>query len=112
MLEGTASRASELKAQGALEAARDPNSSVDAQKAEEVVVQQARAAGAPTFVFDPNATPEQKAAQMKEVSSVVYRQIRVNQASDVAILANPISPPPTPDCHVGFRSRRRPDSRL
>ena len=67
MLEGTAGRAHELKAQGALEAARDPNSSVDAKAAEETIMQQAHAAGAPTFAFDPDASPEEKKAQMKAV---------------------------------------------
>ena len=66
-LEGTAGREHELKAQGALEAAADPNSSVDAQAAEETVMNQAKAAGAPTFEFDPNASPEEKKAQMKAV---------------------------------------------
>ena len=65
MLQGTAGRDAELKAQGALEAAADPNSSVDANAAEQTLYNQAKAAGAPTFEFDPDATPEQKKAQMK-----------------------------------------------
>ena len=65
MLQGTAGRDAELKAQGALEAAGNPNSSVDAAAAEETLKNQAKAAGAPTFEFDPDATPEQKKAQMK-----------------------------------------------
>lgn len=67
MLQGTAGRAAELKSQGALEASRDPNSGVDAQTAEDTVMNQAKAAGAPTFEFDADATPEQKKAQMKAV---------------------------------------------
>ena len=63
----TSDYSAELKAQGALEASRDPNSSVDAKAAERAVMDQAKAAGAPTFEFDPNASPEEKKAQMKAV---------------------------------------------
>lgn len=67
MLEGTAGRASELKQQGVLQAAADPSSSITAEQAEDAVMNEAKQAGAPAFQFDPNATPAQKAAQMKEV---------------------------------------------
>lgn len=66
MLEGTAGRAQELKAQGAVEAAQE--GAVDPQQAEKALAQHARAAGAATFEFDPDASPEEKAAQAKEVS--------------------------------------------
>ena len=56
-----------LKAQGALEAAADPNSSVDVDSAEKAAMNQAKAAGAPTFEFDPDASPEEKKAQMQAV---------------------------------------------
>ena len=65
--------AEELKTQGAIEAARDPKSSVTAQDAEDTMIRQAKAAGAPAFEFDPNATPEQKKAQMKAVCYVKAR---------------------------------------
>lgn len=61
-------RASELKQQGALEAARDPNSKVTAEDAERKVVQEARAAGSAAYQFDPNATAEEKAAAVASVS--------------------------------------------
>ena len=67
MLEGTASAAAELKSQGALEAARDPNSSVTEDQAERTVLNEARAAGAAAFEFDPDASPEEKRAQLKAV---------------------------------------------
>ena len=67
MLEGTAGRASELKQQGAVEAANDPNSSVDAQEAEQKMLAESKKAGAAAFEFDPDASPEQKAAQLREV---------------------------------------------
>lgn len=69
----TSDYSAELKAQGALEASRDPNSSVDAAAAEQKVMEQAKAAGAPTFEFDPDASPEEKKAQMKAVRMTTYR---------------------------------------
>jgi len=71
MLEGLHGRASELKQQGALEAARDPNSSVTAHDAEQTVLHEAKAAGAAAFEFDPNASPEAKAAQLREVGDAL-----------------------------------------
>ncbi|KAF1978894.1 tricalbin [Bimuria novae-zelandiae CBS 107.79] len=59
------SRASELKQQGALEAAQGPNSSVTAEQAEQKVFEEARQGGSAAFKFDPDATPEEKAAQAK-----------------------------------------------
>ncbi|EOA86535.1 uncharacterized protein SETTUDRAFT_114861 [Exserohilum turcica Et28A] len=61
----TESRASELKQQGLLDAAKDPNSSITAQQAERSIVQQAQAAGSAAFQFDPNASPEEKRAQAR-----------------------------------------------
>ncbi|KAF2723558.1 tricalbin [Polychaeton citri CBS 116435] len=65
MLEGTAGRASELKQQGVLEAAQDPNSNITAEDAEKAVVNESKKAGAAAFEFDPNASPEEKAAQAR-----------------------------------------------
>ncbi|KAL5423932.1 hypothetical protein PMIN04_003602 [Paraphaeosphaeria minitans] len=61
----TMQHASELKQQGALDAAQDPNSSVTADQAENAIVQEARAGGSAAFKFDPNASPEEKAAQAR-----------------------------------------------
>ncbi|EMD88413.1 hypothetical protein COCC4DRAFT_84314 [Bipolaris maydis ATCC 48331] len=61
----TASRESELKQQGVLEAAKDPNSSITAQQAEQSIVNQAQAAGSAAFQFDPDASPDQKRAQAR-----------------------------------------------
>ena len=63
----TMQRASELKQQGVLEAARDPNSSITADQAEHAVVQEARNGGSAAFKFDPDASPEEKAAQARAV---------------------------------------------
>lgn len=65
-----ASEVSELKQQGALEAARDPNSSVSAAAAEKKVVAEAKAAGGAAFQFDPDSTAEEKAAQLNAVRTL------------------------------------------
>lgn len=62
------SRAGELKAQGATEAAQDPDSKVSAQDAEDVMTAESKKAGIPAFQFDPDASPEDKAAQAKSVN--------------------------------------------
>jgi hypothetical protein len=61
------SQASELKQQAILEKARDPDSSVSPKAAKEAIVQEAKAAGGTAFNFDPNATKEEKAAQIDSV---------------------------------------------
>jgi hypothetical protein len=57
----------ELKQQGAEEASRDPNSNVTAAGAEKVLVEESKKAGAVAMTFDPDASPEAKAAQAKAV---------------------------------------------
>jgi hypothetical protein len=64
----TQKSAAELKAQGAVEAAQNANSTVTSQDAQNKVVEEAKKAGAAAFQFDPDATPEQKAAQARSVS--------------------------------------------
>ena len=68
MLEGTEKSAADLKAQGVIEASRDPDSNVGAKDAEDAIMKQAKASGAPAFEFDPDASPEEKKAQMQAVS--------------------------------------------
>lgn len=63
----TEQAASELKQQGAMEASRDPASSVSAEDAERKVLEESRSAGVAAFKFDPDATPAEKKAQAKEV---------------------------------------------
>lgn len=58
----------EAKQEVAIEAAADPNSKFTAQDAERVIVDESKKAGAAAFQFDPNATPEEKAAQARAVS--------------------------------------------
>lgn len=61
----TQASANELKQQGAIEAAQDPNSSVTAEAAEKTVLEQARKGGSAAYEFDPNASPEEKRAQAR-----------------------------------------------
>jgi hypothetical protein len=68
-----ASSAPEIKAQAAIEMAQDPNSSVTPEAAQKKIVDESKMAGVAAFEFDPNATPEQKAAQARAVSGPVAR---------------------------------------
>ena len=63
------SHAAELKAQGVEEAARDPNSKVTAEDAEKVMADESKKAGVAAYRFDPNASPEEKAASARAVWS-------------------------------------------
>ena len=63
------SSAAELKVEGVLDAAKDPNNSVTAADAEQRIVAESQKAGVAAFTFDPDATPEQKAAQARAVSN-------------------------------------------
>lgn len=60
-----ASEAHELKAQGVIEAANDPNTSVSSDDVQKKIVQESQKAGFAAFTFDPNASPEEKAAQAR-----------------------------------------------
>ncbi|KAB8302889.1 hypothetical protein EYC80_006213 [Monilinia laxa] len=55
----------ELKQQGAVEAAQDPNSSITSADAQAKIVRESRRAGVSAFSFDPDASPEEKAAQAR-----------------------------------------------
>jgi hypothetical protein len=59
--------AAELKAQGVVEAAQDPNSSVTADDAQQKIVTESKKAGVAAFTFNPDASPEEKAAQARAV---------------------------------------------
>lgn len=61
----TEQRAHELRAEGAIDAARNADSGVSAQAAEKTVLDEARKGGSAAFEFDPDATPEQKRAQAR-----------------------------------------------
>lgn len=63
----TAQQASELKQQGAIDAARDPESSVTADDAQKKLVEESKNAGVAAYTFDPDASPEEKRAQARAV---------------------------------------------
>lgn len=68
MMSNLNSRVGELKSQGAAMAAQDSNNKVTAEDAEGVMTEESKKAGVPAFQFDPNASPEEKAAQARSVS--------------------------------------------
>lgn len=57
--------AQEIKQQGAIEAAQDPQNKVTAEDAERTIVQQTKEAGGAAFHFNANASPAEKAAQVR-----------------------------------------------
>lgn len=65
----TEQEASELKQQGAIEAAQDRESSVTADDAQKKMLEESKAAGLTAFTFNPDDSPEEKAAQAKAVST-------------------------------------------
>ncbi|KAJ4299908.1 Tricalbin-2 [Kalmusia sp. IMI 367209] len=88
----TISRASELKQQGAIEAAQDPNSSVTADQAENKMLAEARKGGSAAFKFDPDATPEEKAAQAKAQVPKGFHHERKPNAAVLASDTNATGP--------------------
>ena len=109
-LQGTDGRAAELKAQGALEASRDPNSGVDARAAEETMMNQAKAGGAQAFEFDPDATPEQKKAQMQAVCRMVEHALTM--LTPIIASTSRKTNQEASGRYAGQRSRRWPNSWL
>ena len=67
MLSHLHGRAAELKSQGAVEAAQDPDYNVTSRDAQHVMATESKKAGVAAFEFDPNASPEAKAAQARSV---------------------------------------------
>lgn len=67
----TASEAAELKVEGVVEAAENPNSSVTAEAAQHEIVEQSKNAGVAAFQFDPDASPAEKRAQAKAVRQLL-----------------------------------------
>jgi len=59
----------ELKTQGVIEAARDPESNVTAEDAKKKIVEESKKAGVAAFTFNADASPEEKAAKARDVSS-------------------------------------------
>ena len=67
---------SELKQQGAIEtaqnAAQDPQSEVRAEDAEQELIDETKKAGMPAYQFDPDASPEEKAAEAQAVGGFLF----------------------------------------
>jgi len=67
----TAAEKTELKEEGIIEAAtelaQDPQSKVNPDTVEEKLVEESREAGAPSYQFSPDASPEAKAAAAQSV---------------------------------------------
>ncbi len=61
------SHAAERKSQAAVEAAQDPNSNLSSQDAQHLMAAESKKAGVAAYEFDPNASPEAKAAQARSV---------------------------------------------
>ncbi|EXJ62023.1 hypothetical protein A1O7_02455 [Cladophialophora yegresii CBS 114405] len=74
----------ELRSQGAVEAAQDPNSSVTGDAAARVILDESKKAGATALRFDPNASPEEKAAQARSRQNATGRTPKgVGIATDI-----------------------------
>ncbi|KAK5990308.1 hypothetical protein PT974_08575 [Cladobotryum mycophilum] len=80
----SAHQARELKQQGAIEAAQDPQSQVTADDAQRVMVDQAKNAGVPAFTFDPNASIEEKRAQAAAAIPPELQHHRQSKATAIA----------------------------
>lgn len=77
MLSNVRAQANELKSQGAAEAARDPNSSVTVQDAERIMIEETKKTGGMGLHFNPDAPPEEKAAQARSVGpNIISKQTR------------------------------------
>ena len=61
------SHAGEVKSEAAEHAAQDPGNKTTADDAENVMLNEAKNAGGQAFVFNPDASPEEKAAQARTV---------------------------------------------
>ncbi len=68
------SRAGEIKSQAVTGAAQDSNNIVSAENAEQAITEESKKAGVAAYTFDPDASPEDKAAQVRSVSYLAYSQ--------------------------------------
>ena len=73
MMSHLTSRVGELKSQGAVEAAQNPDSTINAGDAEHVIMNESQKAGAMAFTFDAKASPAAKAAQAHTVCFSIHK---------------------------------------
>ncbi|ORY66524.1 C2 domain-containing protein [Pseudomassariella vexata] len=78
----TEQSAAELKQQGAIEAAGNPDSYVTADDAQKKMVEESKNAGVAAFSFDPDASPEEKKRQAK---AAIPDELRHHRPIGVAI---------------------------
>ncbi|KAI3531569.1 C2 domain-containing protein [Colletotrichum abscissum] len=90
----------ELKVQGVVEAAQDPESNVSADDAQKKIVEESKKAGITAFTFDPDASPEEKRRQAAAAVPAGFHSQRtkgISVVTDVADSSAPVTdlPPPT-----------------
>ncbi|KAL2874019.1 Tricalbin-2 [Colletotrichum sp. CLE4] len=90
----------ELKVQGVVEAAQDPESNVSADDAQRKIVEESKKAGITAFTFDPDASPEEKRRQAAAAVPAGFHSQRtkgISVVTDVADSSAPVTdlPPPT-----------------
>ncbi|KAG9895403.1 tricalbin, partial [Aureobasidium melanogenum] len=74
----------ELKSQGAIEAARDPQSKVTAADAEQKILEESKKGGAAAFEFDVDASATEKARQVKARLPPELQHIHKHQTAVLA----------------------------
>ncbi|KAL8343284.1 hypothetical protein RB598_004568 [Gaeumannomyces tritici] len=96
----TAQEANELKQQGAIEAAQNPQSSVSADDAQKKIVEESKKVGVAAFSFDPNATLAEKRAKVKAATTLPEglptRNKGVAIATDIDDGSKPVYDLPSP----------------
>lgn len=88
MISQLSHNAGEVRSEGAIGAAQDPNTKVNAHEAEQTLVNESKKAGIGAYQFDPNASPEEKAAQAASVYSLLFVSHRKNVMLNWSLLAS------------------------
>lgn len=83
-------RKGELRQQGAIEtaqeASKDPQSGLRPEAVEKVLIEETRKAGLPAYQFNPDASPEEKAAAAAAVSfTLILSIVVVGKASLISL---------------------------
>ncbi|ROT37420.1 tricalbin-1 [Sodiomyces alkalinus F11] len=96
----TATEKSELKIEGVVESAQNPETSTTAEDAERKILEESRKAGITAFTFDPDASPEEKKRQARAAIPEGFSSKRphgVSIVTDVGDDKAPTAdlPPPT-----------------
>ncbi|KAK4220245.1 tricalbin-3 [Rhypophila decipiens] len=93
----TAERESELKQQGAIEAAQDPESSVTAEDAQRKLLEESMKAGVVAVALDPDASPEERREKAQEaIPEGMRRPKGIAIATDIDDGSAPTIDLPTP----------------